>query len=565
MLMNCVALLMLAGNRNYSEMLDSLQDAAKKVRTVIANEVKTFKHAHGIKESEKPTLKELQYTASLTRDFAAAHKKQEEAVSNSVSTSVIKQTLFFRGSQLALSEQSAEDLWNWYDETHTTAKNSKTFHYKTSAQLCRRVYVLACTAQRVTANKEEGYEEVDLFDEQYEVGRIVEHNIQHGRIRYRTRWMKNGMEDDEEKDTWEPHWIFEENAKDVLSNYLDQLKQIERQKITELEQREQQPPEKQLEKTKLQRQRASKIEKTYQIKQTQMEKAEEKVFDDKGKTTASFFTLWRRLSEDLQQGADIPVTHRRANDPDRFYEELVMTKRKGKFTEKVKAIRAFLIEEAEKGNDATLLRILVRKEIPFSEKRQLRFPMDPKFDYTGKPWFSLQTSVAEPNTEMLHTLTCRNMLDTKKSNAHLRNAEEAARNFSDFDVFVWDFDLIIKHRIFVNARFRFCKECKEYSEIADPQSSGNAEVDIAVQNHVRHRIVSPSPPSRPVRQKAPPIARPPPRAPSSVHSSHSADSVSTVSAGSTEYTLRSIPKSQYPLTELVSFFALHASLVDLTV
>ncbi len=490
---------------------------------------------------------------------------------------MIKKTAFFRGSQMALSENAAKELFIWYDKTRC----------KTSAQIKRRVYVLECTKRRVTPN-EDGYEDSELGGGEYELSRIVDHDISKKKVTYRVRWMKGGKEDSENRDTWEPRRNLLQNADVTLAAYYKEfkLKESEIKRIEELEAKEEQSAaaiarqKKKIDKEKQKREQKSKIEKSFFVSEEQQEKALELANEKRGRTPASFFTLWVPLPAARQALKERPGVRQRDDDDSRlFYEELVMTKRKGKFTEKVKAIRALLLEHAH--DDPELMNLLVKKETPFSEKRQMRFAMDHKFDYTGKPWFSLQTSVAEPNTEMLHTMTCRNMLDTKEINDHLRNEEDAPRNFADFDVFVWDFDLIIKHRIFINARFRFCKECKEYSSTSDLKKSGNAVVDRAVQRHIRHdqiRATSPSPParqiqvtgaaSRPTRTPAV-VAAAASRIPAvvavpTVHTEEGAESISTVSAQSTEYTLKSIPKSHYPLTDLVSYFALRASMIDLT-
>ena len=230
-----------------------------------------------------------------------------------------------------------------------------------------------------------------------------------------------------------------------------------------------------------------------------------------------------------------------------------MTKRAGKFTDKVKAIRSFLVTEA-KANDPALFESLIQTEVPFSEKRQIRFPLDPKKLYEGLPWFSLQTSVVEPRTEMLHTLDCRNITDSKTRN-----------NFAEFEVFLWDFDIIVANRMFVNTRFRFCKECKEYTNILDPKKSGNADVDEFLQRFTGQQ-----------RKKATPApSAPAPKQPQRTGSNNSsASSVassasSLVSSGSARMSrssdrqLHRPPPGGYPLTNLVSYFAIRSSLANL--
>jgi hypothetical protein len=251
--------------------------------------------------------------------------------------------------------------------------------------------------------------------------------------------------------------------------------------------------------------------------------------------------------------------------------EMVMTKRKGKFTEKVKAIRALLVQQADALKDTELREMLVQQDTPFTARRHIRFPLDPQFDYSGKPWFSLNTSVAEPNTEILHTDSCRNVLDTKLINAPLRNEMAAARTFADFEVMLWDFDLIIKHRIFLNAKFKFCKECKEYTNVFNPKHTGDASLDAFIET-IRANKARPaakrlaSPPRVPsVRSAANSGSSISSRDSSSKAHSDSGSSSTAWSAGSSTkaVTLRTIHKNDYPLTDLVSYFALHASLVDL--
>jgi hypothetical protein len=162
------------------------------------------------------------------------------------------------------------------------------------------------------------------------------------------------------------------------------------------------------------------------------------------------------------------------------------------------------------------------------------------------------------------------VLDTKLINAPMRNEKAAARTFADFEVMLWDFDLIIKHRIFLNAKFKFCKECKEYSNVLNPKHTDDASVDAFIESIRAHK-------ERPTKRLASPPRVPSVRSAahsgSSISSSHDSSKVQSDSGSSrTEWsagsstkavTLRTIHKNDYPLTDLVSYFALHAGLVEL--
>jgi len=272
-----------------------------------------------------------------------------------------------------------------------------------------------------------------------------------------------------------------------------------------------------------------------------LEEAEEEAmaeFVNDGKEPSTYFTIKQ------------PVETGSADN----YEELVMTKRKGKFTDKVKAIRRFLLSEAKQSADTALEAFLVQKDVPFSEKRQMRFPLDPKKFYDGLPWFSLRTSVTEPRTEMLHTIDCRNLTDNR------------ARTFADFEVFLWDFDIIVQQRIFLNTRFRFCKECKEYTGILHPAKSGNLAVEALLARYgmrAKKKTAAPMPdPTPTTAQKAPsPILR----TSSTVSSGSSGSAGSWGSARmnrSSGQRLRRPEAGSYPLTNLVSYFAMKSSLAD---
>ncbi len=85
MMINVVAMLMLAGNKDYGLLLDTLQDAAPRLQTKKNDALEVYKLANKILSSHKPTKKEIDYFALMEKDFAARHQKKEEAVYNSLS------------------------------------------------------------------------------------------------------------------------------------------------------------------------------------------------------------------------------------------------------------------------------------------------------------------------------------------------------------------------------------------------------------------------------------------------------------------------------------------------
>jgi hypothetical protein len=226
--------------------------------------------------------------------------------------------------------------------------------------------------------------------------------------------------------------------------------------------------------------------------------------------------------------------------------DLVLCRRQGKFTDRVKAIRRFLIDEAKKERDTLLLETLVLRDPRSSEKRQMRFPMDPEIEYEGLPWFSLPTSATEPHTDILHTMSCRNLLDPEDTN----------RNWAEIESYLWDFDVITKAKVYINRRFRFCKECKEYS--GDPVALVPATRNKAPKRTERPPQRTTSPPPRTAERPKEPAAAPPQREPSQQSIS---SRTSSHSSSSTVVSVRSLPASELPITDLVSFFAMRAAMM----
>jgi hypothetical protein len=152
---------------------------------------------------------------------------------------------------------------------------------------------------------------------------------------------------------------------------------------------------------------------------------------------------------------DVVDIHPTAANQYAVYESLAQTQLKGKFTDKVKSIRSFLLSQARLHDDFPLLSSLVQKRHRFHGRRDDLFPDQVPMDYQGKPWFSMPTAFAVPNTQMLHTSSCRNMSDPQDPSK--------TRNWAELDVMLYDFDLIAENGLFLNTRFRFCKECKQYT------------------------------------------------------------------------------------------------------
>jgi hypothetical protein len=169
--------------------------------------------------------------------------------------------------------------------------------------------------------------------------------------------------------------------------------------------------------------------------------------------------------------------------------------------------------------------------------------MDPEMEYDGLPWFSLPTSATEPHTDILHTMSCRNLLDP----------EDTKRNWAEIESYLWDFDVIAKARLYINRRFRFCKECKEYS--GDPVALVPATRNKATQRPPQRTT---SPPPRTAERPKEPAAAPPQREPSQQSIS---SRTSSHSSSSTVVSVRSLPASELPITDLVSFFAMRAAMM----
>ena len=552
MMINCVAILCLASDGEFKTLLNTLPDRVPKRKQL--NLITLYRAIKGIPDKESQTkAKAKRYIDDLVKNFAATHKRPSESAYNSVATSAIKKTWFFRKFQLALSENSAEEIWTWYDKTPAPRANSKGRWFQTTPDMRFRAYVLACVSLGRTPNKyNNGEYDVDEYNESYAVKEIKGHEINTNkktgvsRVVYKIEWVdpKNLWS---EGDWWEPRDNLA-GARQALVDYHEKLRNEDPEKLNRIAVAEPDgqllPPEvvpvapaRAAAKPKSEPLLLSPAVKSV-VKREEAEQEAAAKFQQDGNDDSTYFTI-------LQ-----PVL----GSPGDFYEELVMTKRAGKFTDKVKAIRSFLVTEA-KANDPALFESLIQTEVPFSEKRQIRFPLDPKKLYEGLPWFSLQTSVAEPRTEMLHTLDCRNLSDPAD--------RSKTRNFAEFEVFLWDFDIIIEQRMFINTRFRFCKECKEYTSIMDPKKSGNANVDEFLQRFTGQ-------PQQ--RKKAAPVPskQPAQRTSSNASSASSGSTASSlVSSGSARMSrssdrqLHRPPPGGYPLTNLVSYFAIRSSLANL--
>ena len=547
MTINCAAMLCLVSMKDFETLLDTL---AVKTRTN-KDVLEVYRKVKGIPDkNDKDSAKVNRYQEGLIEHFAATHQRPVEARFNSVATSTIKKTWFFRKFQLSLSENSAKEIWDWYDTTPAPKENSKGFWYRTTQQMRYRNYVLACKAIGRRANKYDvGDYDIDLNDENYVIKSIVRHIISKSKgklvVWYQVQW-----EDPDNQWSGKEWWVRRADlagAQKMLAEFEAELPPAELAKIRKVEPL-----------VNLVRSDSSSSSSSSSVKSTRDFKAEPKLkvdsvlvleeaeeaaaseFVNDGKEPATYFTIKQPVVDGV---------------PNENYEELVMTRRKGKFTDKIKAIRRFLLHEAKRTKDTALETFLVQKDVPFSEKRQMRFPMDPKKFYDGLPWFSLQTSVAEPRTEMLHTLDCRNLTDNR------------ARTFADFEVFLWDFDIIVQQRIFLNTRFRFCKECKEYTGVLDPAKSGNLTIDALLKKYGRPtKTAAPMPepieePSSPIRRSSS-TASSGTKASSSSSGSSSGSWVSARMSRSSGQKLKRPEPGSYPLTNLVSYFAIRSSLAE---
>lgn len=540
MLINIVAILYLARNELVKDVTKLLVETA--TQSDKRQEESEFRTIFRIPHVPK-TAKERMYDENLTKDWAKIESNQEESAYNSLATSVIAKTWFFRKFQLALSASAEQDLYEFYERENIESKGGrKKTQFKwarTASEMDRHAYVLACNAAGVRPNKT-GDNNIKLHDEEYEVERVVRFEKRRKRPGYWIKW-KNYPDE-------ENRWLKLEDlggCAKLIQEYVASLT-ADRDSIKlahEIRTNKwdippvDKPPPPKPRKSKASSAAAVAVpavdrELEEALARDEREEIEAEELENIGKDKTHYFSL----------------VQKHPTDSNKQFHQLVMSRRTGKFTDKVKAIRALLIKEALATNDDILLHTLVQTEHPFAEKRKLKFPRDPVKNYSGLPWFSLKTSVAEPHTEMLHTLMCRNLSDPDSE-------QRKTRNFAEFDVTLWEFDLIVKARIFLNTRFRFCKECKEYTSIQNLRESEDQEVNELV---AKFQTASVAP------QPAPPVLIPPPppaaaSAPSSVVSMISGSTNSRKSSRFTVQTLTRPPNHQTALTPLVSYFALRSS------
>lgn len=537
MLINCVAILSLAGNKLVTDVTKVLVDNASRIDQIeVKREFKTIFKIPLVPQS----VKERKYDSKLQADWAKIESKQEESAYNSLATSVIAKTWFFRKFQLALSASAEEDLYTFYERANLRGRKSAFQWSRTAKELKRHVYVLACKAAGLSPNKE-GADDITLHDELYEVERVVRFEMDDkDGAGYWIQW--KGYPDEQDQswfkvdDLGGSAELIEEYLKSpfVTDEEVTKIRDNGWDKPAVAEAPPPAPPKKKPNKAAAAPDPGERIDRELKevLEWEERDAEDPEEFADKDKT--HYFSL-------MQQ---------HPTDQNKQYHQLVMSRRSGKFTDKVKAIRSFLIKQASATNDNLLLNTLVQSEHPFAEKRKLKFPMDPVKNYSGLPWFSLQTSVVEPHTEMLHTLMCRNLSDPD-------SVERRTRNFAELDVTLWEFDLIVKARIFLNTRFRFCKECKEYTNIQNLRESDDESVnELVAQFRTAARVVSPLP------AVLDPILPPP-----AVAASAAPSSVASLISGSTNsrrsrLTVQTLTRPlnyQTPLTPLVSFFALRSA------
>jgi hypothetical protein len=146
------------------------------------------------------------------------------------------------------------------------------------------------------------------------------------------------------------------------------------------------------------------------------------------------------------------------------------TKIKGSNVRKVKTIRSLL----GKSKDTTISSQMDRKTHFFSSKRERMYDLKSTFDYTGLPWITSLSAVANvtPRTEILHTLQCMVFSDPTD--------RKKTRNFAELHLKVYDFDLMGKDNLFVNTNFQFCKECKLYAY-------NNSDIPNTVQHSLKKK------------------------------------------------------------------------------
>lgn len=502
-----------------------------------------FIRRHGVEDQKQ--------IEKINKQWSEAERRDGDQWFGSLASAVISKTWFFRRNQLSLSESLAEDIYTWYDdfdEKIIRKKTVKTRRHKTTDDMLWQEELRAC---HYTGRPKPDREIFDAHPGESDLSefQLVErafynkpyngigpdstiwlpelpdiHKI--GDIRYKVKW-SNDTSDPTDEDGWD-WWV----TIDHDPAYAEAIAEFE----------EDDSHDNPVGSNALAREWYKKQEENKQKKQ-------EKKTKTKGKPTDP--EIAQVLNEIETNHKEEVAYEAKGKEPiDRYYlvfntidsipvKELVHTKRGGKFTDKVHAIRDFLIRESEKP-DPVLYQSLVRKEHRYSEKRKGRYPLDPIKAYTGLPWFSLPTSVVEPNTHMLHTMACRNLSDPRD--------RKQTRNWAELETMLWEFDLISKNRMFINTRFRFCKECKVFTSNRDPQSSGNVDTDAAVQ-----RLLHPAP-------------TPTPEAPateadysSHAHSTDNQSKASSVSSRYSDVTLAPLEPDSIPLTNIVGYFSLLSS------
>jgi hypothetical protein len=475
----------------------------------------------------------------------------------SMVTSVIARTWFFRKFQLSLSEASAKQIWQWHCDGND-------YRSKSSSDLAQRAFLLACKGSRI-APKNSGYPDLmDIPDDEYEIVKVRSSqvvkpdNSDQFQLQFQVTWAGVDAAGKRWPDSWEPA-IHLEKAYVLIDEYFKTLRagppeghtvkqQIVHHKdqlIAKYKETNGIPEAPKTNATPKNKKTTAKTTGTPKNATSNNTPTPTKHRKIKGVDITTEVEEEERMQREFESAAKsnkyYSLQQRHDEETKLNHTDLVMTQRSGKFTDKVKAIRQFLIGMATAHEDDELLRTLVRKEHRFSEFRQARFSMDPTKSYTGLPWFSLPTSVAEPNTHMLHTMACRNLSDP--------NDRSKTRNWAELDVMLWDFDLMVKHRMYVNTRFRFCKECKEFTHEAHHISANDywvGEYDRQAKSKLR------------AQSKA--NARPPPPMPARSVSSDSG-SANTSSTSSSKYTRpysisSKLDATNTPRTKIVSYFAL---------
>jgi hypothetical protein len=517
----------------------------------------------------------------LTTAFGKATKANANLVGfNSLATSIIAKTLFFRRYQIALSEQCATSILDWFKRNPNCVK--------TSAQVGRVRFIQAVQANRHRlANLQQGASRPEGEDEQQaqtglittramkkpaqeptkkaqkrtnqtirkkttttksspavvapaaaalnaddteqlendnlEIDFIVDGAWEKGIAWFLVKWV--GWDNNKDNNTWMKYENLS-SAREAVQNYLSK-KPMRGKAPTQAQLAEDGDVDGRYAIAK----EIMKNDTTHaELMQIQKDEIFDAAFQDAGEASKGRVYQYAILYNTPPKKGQMPTLM-----------QTVQTS--GQFTDKVKAIRDFIREHSKDivGEDPSWYDQYNYRARPFT---QLRFGQEEGLpsSFRDKPWFSFPTAAAGPNTTMLHTTACRNLSDPRD--------RTQTRTFNEMDVMFWDFDKIAEAGIMINTKFRFCKECKRYSNVINLRRSINPEVNKLLDDSVQQE-------GRQERQQEPSLPQPL-SAPTPLPKSNKqipAWSNSSRSTSSSSVSLSHLPPQRLPLTNIVSYLA----------